>query len=113
MLPTDPPPFAANQDGHIRRLPRAHRERPRDFRQPRDVDRDPPRLVKGQLPSLDGFAFGGTRIEIGERLTCRIANHVAAREFLFAPRRGEASSHCCPLHAVPSTALPPPMCAAS
>src|SRR3989442_8803328 len=57
-------------------------------------------LVKGQLLGLKGFAFGGTRIEIGERLAGRIADHVAARKFLFAPRRGKASSHCCPLHAV-------------
>src|SRR5262245_65685701 len=77
------------------------------LRQPRDIDRDPPRLVKGQFLGLDGFAFGGTRIEIGERLTCRIANHIAARKFLFAPRRGEASSHCVPLHAIPSTAATP------
>src|SRR5262249_37375730 len=69
------------------------------LRQPRDVDRDPPRLVKGQLLGLDGFAFGRTRIQIGECLACRVPHHISAGEFFLSPRGRKASSHVCSLHA--------------
>ena len=42
---------------------------PKQLRQPRDVDRDPPRLVLGQDFGLPGLGFVVAGVHVGQRLT--------------------------------------------
>jgi hypothetical protein len=59
------------------------------LRQPRDVDGDPPRLVRRQDLRLPSLGLVLSRVQVGERLPSRVAHDVAARDLVGPPGRRE------------------------
>jgi hypothetical protein len=64
---------------------------PQQLRQPRDVDRDAPRLVGGEHLRLPRFVFVLAAVEVGKNLPIGVADNVAAGDLVGMPGRGEAA----------------------
>jgi hypothetical protein len=65
---------------------------PKQLRQPRNVDRDAPRLVLREHLRLQRLGLGLPRADVGERLPVRVPDDIAARNLVRAPGCGEAAA---------------------
>jgi hypothetical protein len=70
-------------------------DRPKQLRQPRDVDGDPSRLVIREHLRLSGISLGLPTVEIRECLPGGVADDVAPGHFVGAPGRRKAAWRFC------------------
>jgi hypothetical protein len=75
----------------LERCPNESVPNPQQLRQPRDVQRDPPRLVLRQHLRLPCFGIVVAGIDEHERLTLGVADDVAAGHLVGMPGRRKAA----------------------